>query len=69
VPHTTQIYTKIRPPQLKRPVAFYDDQAERLLSVEALPAAPKVRGRSVRVRGTFECSRRADGSAVTPVLV
>jgi site-specific recombinase XerD len=33
---TTQIYTKIRPSQLKRAVAFYEDGAERLLSVEAV---------------------------------
>ena len=39
---TTQIYTKIRPPQLKRAVAFYEDGAERLLSVEAVQSAPKV---------------------------
>jgi hypothetical protein len=41
---TTQIYTKIRPPQLKRAVAFYEDGAERLLSVEAVPPAPRVSG-------------------------
>ena len=41
---TTQIYTKIRPPQLKRAVAFYEDGAERLLSVEAVPSASKVSG-------------------------
>ena len=28
-----------RPPQLKRAVPFYDDAAERLLSVEAVPPA------------------------------
>jgi integrase/recombinase XerC len=28
---TTQIYTKIRPAQLKRAVAFYDAQAQRML--------------------------------------
>ncbi len=28
---TTQIYTKIRPPQLKRAVAFYEAQAQRML--------------------------------------
>ena len=39
---TTQIYTKIRPPQLKRAVAFYEDEAERLLSVEAVASTPKV---------------------------
>ena len=39
---TTQIYTKIRPPQLKRAVAFYEDGAERLLSVEAASPAPRV---------------------------
>ena len=39
---TTQIYTKIRPPQLKRAVAFYEDQAQRLLSVETVAPAPKV---------------------------
>ena len=37
----TQIYTKIRQPQLKRAVAFYEDGAERLLSVEAVPPAPE----------------------------
>jgi hypothetical protein len=36
---TTQ---KIRPPQLKRAVAFYEDGAERLLGVEAVPPAPRV---------------------------
>ena len=39
---TTQIYTKIRPPQLKRAVAFYEDGAERLRSVEAVASTPKV---------------------------
>ena len=39
---TTQIHTKIRPPQLKRAVAFYEDGAEGLLSVEAAPPAPRV---------------------------
>jgi site-specific recombinase XerD len=29
---TTQIYTTIRPPQLKRAVAFYEDQAEQMLA-------------------------------------
>lgn len=29
---TTQIYTKIRPPQLKRAVAFYDEHARRVLT-------------------------------------
>jgi integrase/recombinase XerC len=29
---TTQIYTRIRPPQLKRAVAFYEAQAERMLT-------------------------------------
>jgi site-specific recombinase XerD len=29
---TTQIYTKIRPPQLKRAVAFYDSAATRMLA-------------------------------------
>ncbi len=28
---TTQVYTSIRPPQLKRAVAFYDDHARRML--------------------------------------
>ena len=28
---TTQIYTRIRPPQLKRAVAFYDQAARRML--------------------------------------
>jgi hypothetical protein len=39
---TTQIYTKIRPPPLKRVVAFYEDGAERLLGVEAVPFAFRV---------------------------
>jgi hypothetical protein len=39
---TTQIYTKIRPPQLKRAVAFYEDGAERLLGIEAVPREPRV---------------------------
>jgi integrase len=39
---TTQIYATIRPVQLKRAVAFYEDEAERLLSVEAVHSAPKV---------------------------
>jgi hypothetical protein len=29
---TTQIYTRIRPPQRKRAVAFYDAQAQRMLT-------------------------------------
>jgi site-specific recombinase XerD len=29
---TTQIYTRIRPPQLKRAVAFYEAQAQRMLT-------------------------------------
>jgi site-specific recombinase XerD len=29
---TTQVYTTIRPPQLKRAVAFYDEQAARVLN-------------------------------------
>jgi site-specific recombinase XerD len=29
---TTQIYTSIRPPELKRAVAFYDERAARMLS-------------------------------------
>jgi hypothetical protein len=41
---TTQIYTKIRPPQLKHAVAFYEDEAERLLSVDAVASAPNVSG-------------------------
>jgi len=28
---TTQIYTSIRPPQLKRAVSFYEEQATRML--------------------------------------
>jgi len=32
---TTQVYTTIRPPQLKQAVGFYDDHAARLLAVEA----------------------------------
>lgn len=32
---TTQVYTTIRPPQLKRAVGFYDDHAARLLALEA----------------------------------
>jgi hypothetical protein len=32
---TTQIYTTIRPPQLKQAVEFYDDHAERLLALGA----------------------------------
>lgn len=28
---TTQLYARIRPPQLKRAVAFYEDQAQRML--------------------------------------
>lgn len=32
---TTQIYTTIRPPQLKRAVAFYEDDAAKLLAVGA----------------------------------
>ena len=39
---TTQIYTKIRPPRLKRAIAFYEDEAEWLLSVEAVASTPKV---------------------------
>ena len=29
---TTQLYTMIRPPQLKRAVGFYEAQAERILA-------------------------------------
>jgi integrase/recombinase XerD len=29
---TTQIYTSIRPPQLKRAVSFYEEQATRMLA-------------------------------------
>lgn len=29
---TTQFYTRIRPPQLKRAVAFYEAQAQRMLT-------------------------------------
>jgi site-specific recombinase XerD len=29
---TTQVYMRIRPRQLKQPVAFYDDQAQDMLS-------------------------------------
>jgi site-specific recombinase XerD len=32
---TTQVYTTIRPPQLKQAVAFYDGRAEQLLPVDA----------------------------------
>ena len=32
---TTQVYTTIRPPQLKQAVGFYDDHAERLLAIGA----------------------------------
>ena len=39
---TTQIYTQIPPPQLKRAVAFHEDGAERLLSIEAVPPSPRV---------------------------
>jgi hypothetical protein len=39
---TTLIYTKIRPPQLKRAVAFYEDGAERLLGVEAVSGTSRV---------------------------
>jgi len=28
---TTQVYTTIRPPQLKRAVAFYEEQAQQIL--------------------------------------
>jgi integrase/recombinase XerC len=28
---TTQLYARIRPPKLKRAVAFYEDQAQRML--------------------------------------
>jgi site-specific recombinase XerD len=41
---TTQIYASIRPPQLKRPLSFYEEKAMRML-----------RNR-IRVRGTFRCS-------------
>jgi hypothetical protein len=32
---TTQIYTKIRPPQLERAVAFYEAQAQQMLRTSA----------------------------------
>ena len=37
---TTQIYTRIRPPQLKRAVAFYDQAARRMLTGETRLKAP-----------------------------
>jgi hypothetical protein len=33
---------EVRPSQLKRAIAFYENGAERLLGVEAVPAAPGV---------------------------
>jgi site-specific recombinase XerD len=33
---TTQIYTTIRPPQLKRAVAFYEERARQMLTEGAL---------------------------------
>jgi hypothetical protein len=33
---TTQIYTTIRPPQLKRAVAFYEERAKQMLTEGAL---------------------------------
>ena len=39
---TTQISTKIRPPQLERAVGFYENGGERLPSVEAVASTPKV---------------------------
>jgi site-specific recombinase XerD len=36
---TTQIYTTIRPPQLKHAVAFFDEAAQRVLEDEPQPAA------------------------------
>jgi site-specific recombinase XerD len=47
---TTQIYTKIRPPQLKRAVAFYEAPAERLLGVEVV--APPARDSRTVVPGS-----------------
>jgi site-specific recombinase XerC len=38
---TTQIYTKIRPRQLKRAVAFYEAQAQRLLDLEPVASVAK----------------------------
>jgi integrase/recombinase XerC len=45
---TTQIYASIKPPAVKRAVAFYEAQAARMLS--------EWEARRFRVRGTFECS-------------
>jgi site-specific recombinase XerD len=45
---TTQVYTTIRPPQLKQAVAFYEDHARALLTERPANAE--------RVSGTFECS-------------
>jgi len=45
---TTQVYTTIRPPQLKQAVAFYEDHARALLTERP--------GNAKRVLGTFECS-------------
>ena len=45
---TTQVYTTIRPPQLKQAVAFYEDHARVLLTERP--------GNAKRVLGTFECS-------------
>ena len=49
---TTQIYTTIRPQQLKRAVAFYERQAARMLASEDV--------KPIHVRGTFQCSQNTE---------
>src|SRR5262245_15782260 len=49
---TTQIYTTIRPQQLKRAVAFYERQAARMLASEDV--------KPIHVRGTFQCSQSTE---------
>ena len=63
---TTQIHTQIRPPQLKRAVAFYEDGAERLLSVEAAPPAPRV-SRTVVVRWIMPAFPRPRAAPARPL--
>jgi site-specific recombinase XerD len=43
---TTQIYTRIRPPQLKRAVAFYEAHAVRMLTPGAATKTPVCRAQA-----------------------
>jgi len=44
--NTSQIYTRIRPPQLERAVAFYEAHAVRMLTPGAATKTPVCRARA-----------------------